>query len=151
MARMYSRRKGKSGSTKPSVLKKKVWVRYNVKEAESLILKLAKGGKDATHIGLVLRDSYGVPNVKVITKKTISQILKENKINIEFPDDLMYLIKKQIKLLNHLNINKRDKTAKRGLQLTESKIKRLVKYYKKSKRLAKDWTYDQNKIKLLIS
>lgn len=151
MARMYSRRKGKSGSTKPNVLKKKVWVRYNAKELESLILKLAKSGKDATNIGLILRDSYGVSNVKLITKKSISVILKENKIEGEFPDDLMYLIKKEIKLLNHLELGKKDKTAKRGLQLTESKIKRLVKYYKGSGRLPSDWTYDQNKIKLLIS
>ena len=40
MARMYSRNKGKSGSTKPSDTKKKSWVKYGTKEVESLILKL---------------------------------------------------------------------------------------------------------------
>jgi len=37
----------------------------------------------------------------------------------------------------------------RGLQLTESKINKLVKYYKKSDRLSKDWKYDHKKVKLL--
>ena len=40
--------------------------------------------------------------------------------------------------------------AKRGLELTESKIRKLVKYYKKTKKLESDWKYDPDKIRLLI-
>ena len=40
--------------------------------------------------------------------------------------------------------------AKRGLQLTESKIKRIVKYYKISDKLPSGWTYDPEKVRLLI-
>ena len=36
---MYSRRKGKSGSTRPVDKKKKTWMKYDAKEAESLVLK----------------------------------------------------------------------------------------------------------------
>ena len=41
--------------------------------------------------------------------------------------------------------NKQDQTAKRGLQLTESKINRSAKYYRKEKKLAVDWKYDPRK------
>ena len=41
-------------------------------------------------------------------------------------------------------------TAKRGFQLTESKINRLVKYYKKTNKMPKDWKFDRAKAKLLV-
>jgi len=68
MARMYSRRKGKSGSTKPTERKKKAWIKYSAKEVESLIEKLAKSGLTKSMIGLVLRDSYGIPEVKALVR-----------------------------------------------------------------------------------
>ncbi len=37
--------------------------------------------------------------------------------------------------------NNKDVHNKRALQLTENKIRRLVKYYHDSGRLAPDWTY----------
>ena len=49
----------------------------------------------------------------------------------------------------HLEENKQDKTAKRGTQLTESKINRLIKYYKKTEVLPNDWKYDENRFKLI--
>ena len=41
--------------------------------------------------------------------------------------------------------------AKRGLQLTENKINKLIKYYKREGILDKDWIYDRQKAKLLVS
>jgi small subunit ribosomal protein S15 len=148
---MYSRKKGKSKSTKPSKKKKKIWVRYSSKEVESLILKMAKSGKSTSEIGLILRDSYGIPDVKIITKERMTKILEKNKLLPKIPEDLLSLIKRDIQLMKHLESNKKDMSAKRGLQLTESKINRLVKYYKKKGKLAKDWKYDREKAKLLIS
>ena len=147
---MYSRRKGKSGSTKPIEKKKKTWVKYDTKEIESLILKLNKSGMTKSQIGLSLRDSYGVHSVKDITKKSIGDILEKNKIESELPEDLNALIKKDIQLIKHFEANKQDMTAKRGIRLTESKINRLVKYYKKNGRLPKDWVFDKDKAKLLV-
>ncbi len=150
MARMHSRDRGKSGSTKPSTKSKKAWVRYSAKEVESLVLKLAKSGNSTSKIGLILRDVYGIPSVSLITKKKISKILKDNNLLPELPDDLKNLIKKEINLIKHFESNKKDVSAKRGLILTESKIKRLSKYYKSTGKLPADWVYDRNKIKLLI-
>ena len=86
-----------------------------------------------------------------MTNKSITQILKENKILPHLPEDIVALIKKQIALKKHLEVNKHDFTAKRGMQLTESKINRLAKYYKSSKKLPSDWKYDREKAELLIS
>jgi len=150
MARMYSRDKGKSGSTKP--VKKTVpsWVRYKPSEVVLLVTKLAKEGNNASKIGLILRDMYGIPDVRSITKKSISQILKDKKLSSELPDDLAALIKKSVMIRKHMESNKKDMPAKRGLQLTESKILRLVKYYKQTGVLPDFWKYDSDKASLLV-
>jgi small subunit ribosomal protein S15 len=142
MARMYSRRKGKAGSHKPSQPSVASWVRYKEKEIELLITKLAKEGKTSSQIGVVLRDTYGIPNAKLITKKAITKILEEKKLLSDIPEDLLALIRKSIAVNKHLEANKKDETAKRGLILTESKIRRLIKHYKKTGKLASEWKYD---------
>lgn len=151
MARMHSRKKGKSGSTKPSVKTVPTWVRYKPKEVELLVMKLAKEKHTASRIGIILRDLYGIPSVKALAKKTISQILAEKKMLPAIPDDLMALMKKSIMLKKHLEENKKDIVANRGYQLTDSKIKRLIKHYKKTRKLAEDWAYDPEKVRLLIT
>ena len=147
---MYSKKHGKAGSKKPLRKTKQAWVRYKAKELELLIGKIAKEGKTASQIGIVLRDTYGVPSVKEITNKSITETMKEKGAASELPEDLMAMIKKNIMLKKHLDANKQDMTAKHGLELTESSIRRLVNYYKKSKKLSAEWKYDPAKIKLLI-
>jgi small subunit ribosomal protein S15 len=149
MARRYSRKKGISGSTKP-VKKIPSWMRYKEKEIEKLIIKLAKAGESTSEIGMALRDTYGIHSVKAAIGKTISKILAENKLLKEIPEDLMALIKKFIEVKKHLEKNRQDKTAKRGLQLTDSKIRRLVKYYKKSGKLPADWKFEAEKVKMYV-
>lgn len=148
---MYSRKKGKSGSKKPIKKTKKSWMRYSAKEVEQLTLKLAKLGKTNSQVGTILRDSYGIPDVKLITKKTITKILKENKLTPRIPEDLTSLIKKVIRLMKHLDNFKKDMTVKRGLTLTESKINRLSKYYRRIGKLDKGWKYERDKAKMLVS
>ena len=151
MARLYSGKKGKSGSKKPIKKTKKVWLRYSEEEIEHLIIKLAKQGCTQSAIGIILRDTYGVPDVRTILNKKISKVLRENKLESKLPEDIIALVKKEINIMKHLEANKKDMPAKRGLQLTESKINRLVKYYKKKGVLDKNWVYDREKAKLLVS
>jgi len=150
MARMYSRVKGKSGSHKPVQKTVPSWLSYKDKEVEALIVKLAKQGKSSSEIGLSLRDSYGIPDVKTILKKKITQVLDEKKLSKKLPEDLYSLVLRDITLMKHLDTNKKDMVAKRGLQLTESKIKRLIKYYKRKGIIEKSFIYDRNKAKLLL-
>ena len=147
---MHSRDRGKAGSHKPVEKKVPSWVSYKAKEVEALIVKLAKQEKKATEIGLILRDSYGIPNVKAILGKKICEVLKEKKLVSNIPEDLSSLIKRDIELMRHLESNHKDMTAKRGLQLTESKIKRLIKYYKTKGIIEKSFIFDRNKAKLLL-
>lgn len=150
MARMFSRIKGKSGSKRPLNLAKPLWVRYGEKEVEMLIAKLAKDEYSSSEIGTILRDSYGIPDVKQITGKKIQKILKSKNLLKELPEDLKDLIKRAIMIRKHMELNKHDFTAKRGLQLTESKVNRLVKYYKAKKKLPADWKYDPESAKMFI-
>lgn len=139
---MHSRKKGKSGSSKP--VKKAIpsWVKYKGKEVELLVVKYAKEGLTPSRIGVRLRDRYGIPDVKLITKKSITEILKAKELEKDIPEDLMALIRKSIFVRKHIEENKQDMSAKRGQQLTDSKINRLIKYYKGTGRLAKDWKFD---------
>tara|TARA_B100001964_G_C14249344_1_gene609085 strand:+ start:89 stop:544 length:456 start_codon:yes stop_codon:yes gene_type:complete len=142
MARMYSRKHGKSGSKKPVKKTLPVWLSYKPEEVELLIAKLAKEGKSSSEIGIVLRDTYGISDVRLLCKKKIFQILEEKKIAPELPDDLMALIRKSVAVRKHLETNHIDETAKRGLILTESSIKRLTKHYKRTGKLASEWKFD---------
>lgn len=149
MARMHSRKKGKSGSDKP-VKEIPSWAPFKAKDVEKLVVKYAKAGKSASEIGLILRDSYGVHNVKAVTQKKIGKILEENKLTKELPEDLLKLIQKLIAVKQHREKNNHDMTSKRGVQLTSSKILRLVKYYKKSGRLPTEWKLDMNRLKMYL-
>ena len=149
MARMYSRKKGKSGSKKP-VQKVAKWIDYKPNEVEDLVIKYAKQGLQSAQIGVILRDLYGIPSVKLATKKTITQIMKEHEIYPKLPEDLFNLLKRVVELRVHLEKNKRDYQSYRGLELTESKIRRLAKYYIRKGKLPKDWKYDPEKAKLMI-
>lgn len=145
MARVYSRRKGKSGSKKPVKKALPTWVRYKPKEVELLIAKLAKEGKSPSQIGLFLRDAYGIPDVKILTKKNVTVTLKEKNLLGEVPEDLLSLIKKAALIKKHLEENKKDQAAKRGLEITESKIRRMIKYYKRTGKLKEDFRYEPKK------
>ena len=150
MARRYSGKKGQSGSTKIPTDKVPSWVNYKEKEVELLITKLAKEGKSSAEIGLVLRDSYGIPSVKALTKKSISQIMIEKKVYPQLPEDLVNAIKSALNIREHLDENKKDMTAKRGLEIAESKIRRLVKYYKNNGKVEESWKYNPKTAKLYI-
>jgi len=149
MARMYSRRKGKAGSKKPFKAKAH-WVKYKTKEVELLIAKFAKAGKPSSQIGLILRDTYGIPDVRKILGKKITKVLEEKNLKPKLPDDLTALIKRGIALRKHIERNHKDEPARRGLILTESKIDRLIKYYKKNKVLPKEWKFDRTKAEMFV-
>jgi len=129
MATLYGKGRGKAGSHSPKP-EKPHWFSMKPEEVEKLIVELAKKGLTPVKMGLILRDNCGVNSVKVITGKKIKKILEEKGIEVE-PHELNAL-KKRIKALKkHLEKNKKDTRAKRGLQLTEAKFRRLQKYYKK--------------------
>jgi len=149
MAKMHSRKKGRHGSKKP-MQKIAPWVGYNQKEIEEIVLKLQRQGLQSAKIGLILRDQYGIPSTRVSANKKATKIMKENKVYPELPEDMFNLLKKAVNLRMHLQKNKKDYTSYRGLELTESKIRRLAKYYKREKTLPAGWVYDPERAVLLV-
>ncbi|MEM5853152.1 MAG: 30S ribosomal protein S15 [candidate division WOR-3 bacterium] len=150
MARMYSGKKGKSGSHKPPVKVVPRWVKMKKEDVEKLIEKLAQQRFSSAEIGMILRDQYGIPDVKAITGKSISEIMKEKNVYPEIPEDLLNLLRRAVNLRAHLEKNKADKHSLRGLQNLESKIKRLGKYYVRKGILPKDWEYSPERAKLIV-
>ena len=151
MARLHSRKKGKSGSTRPPRLEKPVWVERSAEEVENLVVKLARKGISKSMIGIILRDSYGIPLVKVVSGKKISEILEAKEIESVLPEDLLNLVKKALNIRKHMETNHKDLQGKKGLQRTESKIFRLIKYYKKKSVLSIDFKYKPEQIRTLVA
>lgn len=127
------------------------WSELNAKEIKQTILELREQGMSSAEIGLVLRDRYGVPDVKLATGKKITQILREKKVGSKVPEDLQNLIIRALGLKKHLDLNPKDVHNKRALQLIESKIRRLVNYYKNKGVLPEDWVYNLGTAEMLIS
>ena len=151
MARIHARRKGKSGSIHPVGREKPPeWSSLNPREVESRVIELAKSGKSTSEIGMVLRDQYAVPDVKIATGKKISKILEGNNMKPEIPEDLRNLIGTALQLRKHLETHQKDLKNKRNLHLTESKIRRLTNYYVSNKRLPEGWKYTPEQAKLMF-
>jgi small subunit ribosomal protein S15 len=152
MARMHTRRKGQSGSKRPSTMRIPEWLdkEKNAKWVEEKVIELAKAGNSPSMIGMILRDQYGVPLVKVVTGRSVITILRENDLTRRVPEDLRNMITKAASIRKHLEENKKDHVSKRGLMLAENKIHRLSKYYRKKKVLPADWKYSPDQAAVLL-
>ncbi|MHC1625130.1 MAG: 30S ribosomal protein S15, partial [Methermicoccaceae archaeon] len=92
MARMYARKKGKSGSVRPLRTEAPKWVNYTPEEVRDLIVSFASEGKSTAEIGTILRDQYGIPLTKLVCGKSITTILREEGIAPATPEDLRNLM-----------------------------------------------------------
>jgi small subunit ribosomal protein S15 len=126
------------------------WIEYSNEEIEELILKLRKEGNSISMIGIILRDQYGIPDVKLITGMKITHILEKHGQKLEYPEDLMNLIRKAVNIRDHLIENPKDLHTRRGLRIVESNIRRLVKYYTREGVLPEGWRYDPKQAALLV-
>jgi small subunit ribosomal protein S15 len=133
------------------VTKAPEWSDVSKEELEKTIMKLHETGMSPSRIGLTLRDQYGVPNVKLVIGTSITGFLRDNNALADIPEDLTNLMRKALHVRKHIKANKKDVHNKRALQLTENKIRRMVKYYHDSGRLAPDWTYSPETAEILIS
>lgn len=141
MARLHAKRKGKSGSTRPHLKANPEWVSMEADEIADTILKLHQEGLSSAAIGVRLRDGYGVPNVQLALGKSITEVLRDRGVKFALPEDLSSLMKRAVSLQSHLNEHKKDLSNKRGLQLIESKIRRLSRYYKEAGVIPAEWDY----------
>ncbi|MDR2544765.1 MAG: 30S ribosomal protein S15 [Methanobrevibacter sp.] len=126
------------------------WVMYSDEEIEELILKFNREGKTASEIGIILRDTYGIPSVKNIVGEKITAILKRSDQAGDYPEDIMNLIRRAVNIRDHIKENPKDLHGKRGLSIIEFRIRRLGKYYSKEGKLPEGWRYDPKEAALLV-
>ncbi len=141
MGRMHTHRHGKSHSIRPVTLRAPSWITIGPKEIEALIVKYTKDGLTPSQIGIKLRDQHSIPLVKPIMKKSMGQILEENDLKADMPEDLGNIVNKAVGLQKHLKANKGDNRNVRSLELIEAKVHRLSVYYKRIGRIPKTWKY----------
>jgi len=140
LARLYSGKRGSSGSTRPVSRRPPAWFKYEPEEVDALVVKLSKEGITPSVIGQILRDRYGIPLVSQVAGRRLEKIIPEES-RTKLPEDLENLLRKATSATRHLEKNRKDYPNKRDLALIESKIHRLVFYYRKIGRIPKDWVY----------
>lgn len=151
MAKMHTRRKGSSGSTKPLRTEAPQWVILSPDEIEKKVLELANLGHSTSKIGIIMRDVYGVPDIALSTGKKVSAILQANDAAPRVPEDFANLITKVLRLRAHLTENHKDNHNKRALNLAEAKVRRLAKHYRRTGVLPKDWKYSPDTVERFIT
>jgi small subunit ribosomal protein S15 len=131
---MHTRRRGSSDSDTPVADDPPEWSDVDAERIEERVVELAEQGHDPSEIGLVLRDSgvggTPIPDVKLATDKKVTEILEDHDADPELPEDLRNLMEKAIDLREHVRENQQDHQNKRALQNVESKVRRLVHYYR---------------------
>ncbi len=150
MARMHSNGKGSSGSNKPNSKTPPTWSNKDKTEVENLIVELSNEGNSTASIGTILRDRHAVPDARLVTGERISQTLARNNITTSYPEDMMNLMRRALGLIDHLNSNSKDIHNRRQLELCESKIRRLSKYYIKNGNISDSWTYKRDQLRLMV-
>jgi len=141
MGRLHTHNHGKAHSIRPIESKFSSWVKQDTKEIEDLVIKYTKDGLTPSQIGIKLRDQHAIPLVKPIINKTISDVLDQNDLKSEIPEDLNNIVTKAVGLQKHLKSNKNDRRNIRSLELIEAKVHRLSMYYKKIGRIPENWKY----------
>ncbi|KAK3820124.1 MAG: 40S ribosomal protein S13 [Benniella sp.] len=151
MGRMHSRGKGISSSALPYKRTPPSWLKTSPEDVCESIFKLARKGMTPSQIGVILRDSQGIAQVKNVTGTKILRILKSNGLAPEIPEDLYHLIKKAVSVRKHLERNRKDCDAKFRLILIESRIHRLARYYKTAGQLPPTWKYESATASALVA
>eukprot|EP00756_Hemistasia_phaeocysticola_P008848 Hpha_TRINITY_DN14747_c0_g1::TRINITY_DN14747_c0_g1_i2::g.102523::m.102523/K02953/RP-S13e, RPS13; small subunit ribosomal protein S13e len=152
MGRMHSFGKGMSDSVLPYKRTPPQWAqKTSQKEVVDSILKMAKKGMTPSQIGVQLRDSSGVAQVKNITGRKILRILKHAGLAPDTPEDLYHMIKKAVQMRKHLEKYRKDRDQKFRLILIESRIHRLSRYYRRTRMLPPNWKYDSATASSLVA
>ena len=89
--------------------------------------------------------------VRFLTGKKILRILKKRGCAPSIPEDLYHLIKKAVAMRKHLEKNRKDADCKFRLILTESRIHRLARYYRRTGNVTANWKYESGKASALVS
>jgi small subunit ribosomal protein S13e len=93
-------------------------------------------------IGSLLRDVHGVPLVHGITGGKVLLLHRARGLAPEVPEDLYFLIKKAVAIREHLDRNRTDVDVKFRLILVKSRVHRLVRFYRRAKKIPASWKFE---------
>lgn len=151
MGRMYGNGTGISSSTLPYKRSQPSWLKADKATVSEQCCKMARKGLTPSQIGVKLRDSEGIAQVKSVTGSKILRILKKHGLAPEIPEDLYHLVKKAVTMRKHLERNRQDKDSKFRLIMVESKVHRLARYYKRNKMLPVTWKYESSTASAMVA
>ncbi|SDJ31903.1 small subunit ribosomal protein S15 [Halovenus aranensis] len=150
---MHTRRRGSSDSDKPAADEPPEWSDVDADAVEDRVVELAEQGHSPSEIGVILRDEgvqgTPVPDVSLVTDKKVTEILDEHDAEPEIPEDLYNLLERAVRLHDHMDENQTDYQNKRALQNTESKIRRLINYYRGDE-IDEDFSYSPDLARELL-
>ncbi|CAD26412.1 40S RIBOSOMAL PROTEIN S13 [Encephalitozoon cuniculi GB-M1] len=139
MAKMHSSGKGRSGSVKPYATAFPTWLTKSVDEIKSDVIQMGNKGVPAPDIGTRLRDEYGIGKASDVLGESITRFLQRNGVVPKIPHDLESLVHRANTLRSHLNIYRKDNSAKYRLILVSSRMYRVARYYKRKMRIPGNW------------
>jgi small subunit ribosomal protein S15 len=149
MSRTYARRRARL--TAPIHREEKPeWLNVNENEIKELIADLIRKKTSLSDIGMILRDEYGIPEVRLVTGKGLKDTVLDMGMTLDLPDDIRDLMVKALNIRDHLERNRKDMRAKRDLFVTESRIRSLSAYYIKKDALPTNWRYSAQNARLLV-
>ncbi|ETN60832.1 40S ribosomal protein S13 [Anopheles aquasalis] len=151
MGRMHAPGKGISQSALPYRRSVPSWLKLNAEDVKEQIKKLGKKGMTPSQIGIILRDSHGVAQVRFVNGNKVLRIMKAVGLKPDIPEDLYFLIKKAVSIRKHLERNRKDIDSKFRLILIESRIHRLARYYKIKAVLPPNWKYESSTASALVA
>ncbi len=117
-------------------------------QINDIIKELWNKGYTPSQIGRELKEKYNIRVKDVLNKKLVRYAIKELNLKQEIPEDLLYLFKKINRMLKHLELHKKDIVTKKKLEELESRVKSLIKYYKKNKKLPQTFEYSRDIAKM---
>lgn len=148
---MHAPGKGISQSALPYRRSVPSWLKLNADDVAEQIKKLGKKGMTPSQIGIILRDSHGVAQVRFVNGNKVLRIMKAVGLKPDIPEDLYFLIKKAVSIRKHLERNRKDIDSKFRLILIESRIHRLARYYKIKAVLPPNWKYESSTASALVA
>jgi small subunit ribosomal protein S15 len=129
------------------------WSDVDEDAIEDRVVELAEAGHSPSEIGLKLRDEgvrgTPIPDVTLATGRKVTDILEAHDAAPDLPEDLHNLMEQAVGLREHMADHPGDHQNRRALQNTESKIRRLVDYYRGDE-LDEEFTYSYETAKRLL-
>ncbi|MFP3284036.1 MAG: 30S ribosomal protein S15 [Candidatus Nanopusillus acidilobi] len=117
-------------------------------QINDIIKELWNKGYTPSQIGKELEEKYNIKVKEILNKKLVKYATKELNLKQEIPEDLLYLFKKINRMLKHLELHKKDIVTKKKLEELENRVKSLIKYYKRKKKLPQTFEYSRDIAKM---